>query len=92
MERNPPRKPFRFRNHAYEKMETRELERWEIEEALEHPDHILPGRWPRTVFQKRHWDRILNREMLLRIVVEETDSYLDIVTVYKTSRFNKYER
>jgi hypothetical protein len=29
--------------------------------------------------------------MLLRVVVEETDAELVVVTLYKTSKFRKYE-
>lgn len=38
----------------------------------------------------RYFDPILNEELLLRIVVEETASEIVVVTVYKTSQFRKY--
>jgi len=34
---------------------------------------------------------VLETEMLLRVVVEETDTELMVVTLYKTSKFRKYE-
>jgi hypothetical protein len=35
---------------------------------------------------RRYFDAILETEMLLRVVVEETDTQLTLVTLYKTSR------
>ena len=40
---------------------------------------------------RRYFDAILETEMLLRVVVEETDTELTVVTLYKTSKFTKYE-
>jgi len=40
---------------------------------------------------RRYFDEIVGAEMLLRIVVEETDVELTVVTLYKTSKFAKYE-
>ena len=35
--------------------------------------------------------QVLETEMLLRVVVEETGTERVVVTLYKTSRFRKYE-
>ena len=40
---------------------------------------------------RRYFDEILETEMLLRVVVEKTDMELTVVTLYKTSKFAKYE-
>jgi len=40
---------------------------------------------------RRYFDEILNTEMLLRVVVDETDLEMVVVTLYKTSKFRKYE-
>jgi len=42
-------------------------------------------------FMRRYFDEILEIEMLLRVAVEETDMELTVVTLYKTSKFAKYE-
>jgi len=55
------------------------------------PDSIVPGQWRRRIFMRRYFDAILETEMLLRVVVEETDTELTVVTLYKTSKFAKYE-
>jgi hypothetical protein len=51
----------------------------------------LPGQSRRRIFMRRYFDAILETEMLLRVVVEETDTQLTVVTLYKTSKFAKYE-
>lgn len=40
---------------------------------------------------RRYFDELLETEMLLRVVVEETGTERVVVTLYKTSRFRKYE-
>lgn len=40
---------------------------------------------------RRYDDGVLQTQMLLRVVVEETADDLVIVTLYKTSKFKKYE-
>jgi hypothetical protein len=42
-------------------------------------------------FMRRYFDSVLQTEMLLRVVAEETETELAIVTLYKTSKFKKYE-
>jgi hypothetical protein len=51
----------------------------------------VPGQWRRRIFMRRYFDEILEIEMLLRVAVEETDMELTVVTLYKTSKFAKYE-
>ena len=40
---------------------------------------------------RRYFDEILQSEMLLRVVVEETEAETVVITLYQTSNFNKYE-
>ncbi len=40
---------------------------------------------------RRYLDEVLEMEMLLRVIVEETDAEMVVVTLYKTSKFGKYE-
>jgi hypothetical protein len=55
------------------------------------PDAVVPGRPPRQIYMRRYPDAVLQTEMLLRVVVEATAEELVIVTLYKTSKFAKYE-
>jgi|SRR5882724_13498526 len=49
------------------------------------PDRIplCRGQSRRQIFMRRYLDAILETEMLLRVVVEETDTELTVVTLYK---------
>ena len=72
-------------------MASREINRREVEQTIAHPDSVAPGRPPRRVFTRRYADDVLQTEMLLRVIVEETSTELVVVTLYKTSKFRKYE-
>ena len=87
----PEGKPVRWTPHAVRGLAAREIDRAEAEATVAHPDAVAAGQSPRRVFQRRYFDRTLDREMLLRVVVEDRSSELVVVTAYKTSRFDKYE-
>ena len=84
-------KPIRWSTHARKKAATREVKEKEVEQTIARPDSIVPGQWPRRIFMRRYFDEILETEMLLRVVVEERGEELIVVTLYKTSKFTKYE-
>ncbi len=68
----------------------REIDRTEADKTLAQPDLIALGQPPRQVLMRRYFDRILQQEMLLRVVVEDTASERIVVTVYKTAQLSKY--
>jgi len=41
---------------------------------------------------RRYFDAILQQEMLLRVVVEDTENELVVITLYKTSQIDRYLR
>jgi len=45
-----------------------------------------------TVIQGRYHDQKYNKQMLLRIIGEELDGRFQVITVYKTSKIEKYWR
>ena len=83
-------KPIRWTAHARKKVAAREVSVAEIEQTIAGPDSIVSGHPPRRIFMRRYFDDVLQSEMLLRVVVEETDAEMAVVT-YKTSKFEKYE-
>lgn len=85
-------KRIRWSAHAEKECLTREISRLDVEKTLEMPDLVSPGRYPREIFMRRYFDEILQSEMLLRVVVEESETERVIVTLYKTSKFKKYEQ
>ena len=84
-------KLIRWTEHASEELARREVSREEAERALAAPDRIVPENPPRAIYQRRYQDSLLGQEMLLRLVVEETEMELVVVTVYKTSKLRKYD-
>ena len=84
-------KPIRWSAHARKKAATREVQENEVERTIARPDSTVLGHRRRRVFMRRYFDAILETEMLLRVVVEERDEELTVVTLYKTSKFAKYE-
>lgn len=84
-------KSIRWTPHARQEATRREIGVGEAEKTITHPDSIAPGQPPRSIFMRRYFDSVLQTEMLLRVVVEETETESVVVTLYKTSKFKKYE-
>jgi hypothetical protein len=72
-------------------MASREVSEDEVEQTIRQPAAVVEGGPPRRVFMRRYFDEVLQTEMLLRVVVEETEAEIALVTLYKTSKFQKYE-
>jgi len=70
----------------------REIDRAEEELTLHQPDAVIPAPPKRHFYQRRYIDKTLHETMLLRVLVEETDTEMAVVTLYKTSKFGKYEK
>lgn len=83
-------KPVRFTVHAESSLADREIDRAEVERSLLEPDKVEAGHQGRQVVMRRYYDRALDQEMLLRIVLEETEVEIVIVTIYKTSSIKRY--
>ncbi len=71
-------------------MASREIGQAEVERAIREPQSVARGNPPRKIFVRRYFDGVLRAEMLLRVVVEETERELGVVTLYKTSKLGKY--
>jgi len=84
-------KPIRWTLHATRELDRREIERAEADLAISQPDVIAPASPPRAFRQRRYFDKALQEPMLLRVLVEETDDELVVITLYRTSKFKKYE-
>jgi len=84
-------KPVRWTTHALREIARREIDRAEAELALQQPDAVLPVPPARSFYQRRYLDKTLGETMLLRVLVEETAAERVLVTLYKTSKFKKYE-
>jgi hypothetical protein len=83
-------KPIRWAQHAVESLTEREIDRSEAEATLQNPELVVPDPPAREVSMRRYFDRVLQKEMLMRVVVEQTVSETVVVTVYKTSQMERY--
>lgn len=85
-------KPVRWTSHALNNLTDREIEREEVDRTLAQPEHIVPDPPGRRVLMRRYHDRVLQQDMLLRVVVEEAANEVVVITVYKTSQITRYMR
>ena len=85
-------KPIRWTLHAMQNLLDREIERTEVDKTLAQPEFIAPGQFPRHIHMRRYFDSLLQREMLLRVIIEETIAEIVVVSVYKTSQIERYLR
>jgi hypothetical protein len=83
-------KPVRWTTHATKNLVDREIDRQEVEYALQAPEYVVDDAPDRQIFMRRYIDKILQQEMLLRVVVEESGDETVVITVYKTSRMDRY--
>lgn len=80
---------LRFTAHALEEMQRRGIAREQVEAVLSQPEQILLGRNRRTIYQSRiRFDG--EKQYLLRVFVDETISPSVVITVYRTSKIQKY--
>ena len=75
-------------DHAKESLEERNISISELMDCLNNPDQKVSGHRGRLVYQKKL--PLNGRKMLLRVIVEENNDSFVVVTVYKTSKFDKY--
>lgn len=83
-------KPVRWSPHAIDNLADREIDRAAAEKTLANPEFVVPGQLPRLVLMRRYFDQVLQQEVLLRMVVEDTSTERIVITVYKTSQIAKY--
>jgi len=83
-------KTIRWTHHALQSLAEREIAREVADKTLDAPDLIAPGPPPREIYMRRYRDAVLQRDMLLRMIVEETATERVVITAYRTSQIEKY--
>ncbi len=83
-------KSLRWTSHALEALVDRGIDRAEVERTIAAPELSVVDPPRRAVLIRRYFDGWLGRQMLLRVVVEETPDEQVVVTVYKTAQIAKY--
>jgi hypothetical protein len=81
---------MRWTQHALDNLADREIDRVVADLTLTEPEFIAPNQPQRSLLMRRYFDRVLQQEMLLVIVVEDTDIERVVITVFKTSQFKRY--
>ena len=88
-----PQRPVRWSDHAIHNLSERHIAREEAERTLSHPDATAPGRLPsRTVYMRHYHDAFNDKPMLMLVAVEDTPTERVVLTVYPTSRPQRYLR
>jgi hypothetical protein len=85
-------KTYRWTPHALVNLAIREVTKEAAERVIANPDFTIADPPDREIRMGRFYDPVLDQEMLLRVVIEETAAEIVVVTVYKTSQFRKYLR
>jgi hypothetical protein len=83
-------KPIRFSPHAEANLKAREIAREEAEAAIRNPARREAARPPREIVTRQYFDTVTGETMLLRAVIEESESEIAVVTLYKTSKLKKF--
>jgi hypothetical protein len=80
---------FKFSKHAEAELILRQIPRKFAEEVLRQPQQIVPERPPKKAYQSQV-DFGGGRTFLLRVIVDDTAEPAMVVTVYRTTKINKY--
>ena len=76
--------------HARFEAQRRGIDLTLVLSTVEHPQQKIPSKKKRLVLQSRYYDKMADKEMLLRVIVESAASELKVVSVYRTSKIDKY--
>ncbi len=83
-------KPVRWTPHALVNLADREINRSIAQATLDDPEFAVSDPPDRRILMRRYFDSLLQRDMLLRIIVEEAGDERIVVTIYKTSQIARY--
>lgn len=83
-------KPVRWTKHALQNLRDREIDRALAEATIAEPEQQSPDPPLRLILMRRYHDAVINQFMLLRVVIEETDQEVVVITLYKTSQVRRY--
>jgi hypothetical protein len=83
-------KPFRISLHARNEALRRGIPVEVLESVASNPQQVVPAWGGRVVHQSRMMSQ--DKECLIRVVVAEKNEERVVVTVYRTSKIDKYWR
>ena len=77
-------------NHALFEMTRRQLTEEMVKNAVKNPHQMLNLIKDRKIYQYKYNDPIEEKEMLLRVICEERNESIFVITAYRTSKIDKY--
>ncbi|MBU0693744.1 MAG: DUF4258 domain-containing protein [Candidatus Omnitrophica bacterium] len=84
-------KELRFSSHCKDRIKERGIDEKMVRKSVFTPEQRI-SKGKRIILHKRYRDPGKNKEYLLRIFVEEKKEEIEIVSVYRTSKIQKYWR
>ncbi|MDO8136066.1 MAG: DUF4258 domain-containing protein [Candidatus Brocadiales bacterium] len=79
-------------SHVHEKLAARKITKSLVEETISNPNSVVCGKRGRKVSQRKYFDNEKKKEYLLRVVFEERGDTKIIITAYRTSKIEKYQK
>jgi len=83
-------KRIRWLEHARQNLIERDIKEGDVLRTVSEPEQNIPSSHNRRILMRFYHDDILQQRMLLRVVIEETVGEIIIITLYKTSRSERY--
>jgi hypothetical protein len=80
---------FKYSNHALEQIQNRQLDKAIVDDVLNHPEKQLTDETGLKVYHKTLQEN--DKYYLYRVFVNHDKKPPLVVTVYKTSKIEKYE-
>jgi hypothetical protein len=84
-------KQFKLSAHAQEEVERRRIPMQLVESVLNNPQQVVPAFRGKTAYQSE-LDFGSGKKYLLRAIVDDSVYPAAVITVYRTSKINKYWR
>ena len=82
---------FRLSNHALEELGRRDIPHDLVDRVLQNPQQVLAERDGKKIYQSQV-EFVGGKIFLLRVIVNEEVEPAVVVTVYRTSKIEKYWR
>jgi len=83
-------KEIQFSNHAEIQMNERNIDKAMVLETLKNPLKIVPSKKYRKIAQKIF--KIEDKDFLLRVIYEDYNSIIMVITAYFTTKIEKFIR
>jgi hypothetical protein len=81
---------IKITEHALFEINRRQLLEELIINTVVGPEQVIELQKGRRIYQSKYLDWHMRKEMLLRVVCEERNNLLFIITAYRTSKIDKY--